>query len=325
MKKPALVLSVLLLCSSIVPLTYGGGPIEYEPAGSAARPGQQPSYRPFIAVATTTGDTTQTASADGLITAPKPTALIGAMPLEMTLLESRLQEKQSRVIMGITFHTGLLNNQPVVLVASGVGKVNAAMVATLMIEQFQPQAVIFTGIAGGVAPELRPGDLIIGSKTIHHDYGSALTGGFQIDSTRNPHTTIRNPLTFPAPEWLLNLATEAAQGVRFESIIDRPPTVRRGIIATGDLFVASPDKCAEIRRSTGADAVEMEGAAVAQICWQQQTPCLVIRAMSDNADARATFDAKVFRNVAADNSARLVMAIMERLGAGHSTDSPPLP
>lgn len=322
MKKPALVLFVLLLCSTLAPLTIGGAPIEFEPAGTVTRPGQQLSDRPLIAVSTITGDTTQTAPATGLVPTPKLTALIGAMPLEVSLLESRLQEKQSRVIMGITFHTGLLSSQPVVLVASGVGKVNAALVATLMIEHFQPHEVIFTGIAGGVAPELRPGDLIIGNATIHHDYGNAMTGGFQIDSTRNPHTTIRNPLTFAAPEWLLDLAIEAAQEIQFEAISGRPPTVRRGIIATGDLFVASPEKCAEIHRTTGADAVEMEGAAVAQICWQQQTPCLVIRAMSDNADARATFDAKVFRNVAADNSARLVMALLARLAVNQPAEMP---
>ena len=250
---------------------------------------------------------------------PAVTGLMGAMPLEVNLLRSELHDGQTQQVLGVTFHTGELNGRRVVLVASGVGKVNAAMVATLLLDHYRPSEVIFTGIAGRLSPDLRPGDLVLGAKTIQHDFGEATVNGFRPDTTRHPGTDKRNPAAFPAPWALLRVAEEAARQTSLGKIGDHAPVVRRGTIATGDLFVASPEKCLEIRQRCQADAVDMEGAAVAQICWQQNVPCLVIRGLSDKANATASDDMKKFAAVAAENSARLVSAILQRLATGNNS------
>jgi len=245
------------------------------------------------------------------------TAILGAMPIEVQLLETQLKDKQSQQLLNVTVYTGTLNGRKVVLAASGVGKVNAAMTTTLMLDHFQPTEVLFTGVAGGISPELGPGDVVLGEKTMQHDYGKITGQVYESDATKDPSGK-PNPQFFPCAAQLLSVARAAAK----DAVLDKVPTtqgerlphVRRGVIVTGDMFVASPAKSAELRQNFGADAVEMEGAAVAQVCWQQNVPCLVIRCVSDKADAMAAEDFKRFVQTAAVNSAKLTLAIIERLG-----------
>ena len=116
---------------------------------------------------------------------------------------------------------------------------------------------------------------------------------------------------------LLAIAQQAAKHIALDPITTaqskRVPKVITGTIATGDVFVASPKKSTLLHKTFGADAVEMEGAAVAQVCWQWNVPCLVIRSISDSADHNAVYDARVFRRIAAHNSATLVAEIVARL------------
>jgi len=116
---------------------------------------------------------------------------------------------------------------------------------------------------------------------------------------------------------LLSVAEAAAKEVALDKIPttqgERLPRVRRGVIVAGDVFVVSQTKNAELRKNFGADAVEMEGAAVAQVCWQQNVSCLVIRCISDKADVMANKDFQEFVHAAAGNSAKLTLAIIERL------------
>jgi len=120
------------------------------------------------------------------------------------------------------------------------------------------------------------------------------------------------------------LAVQAAEQVELEtiktSIGERTPRIVKGVVVTGDVFVASPEKCIELRNELGADAVEMEGAAVAQICYQQRIPCLVIRSISDKADEKAREDLGMFHTMAAKNSARLVARIVELLASELSVE-----
>src|SRR5439155_9080061 len=113
---------------------------------------------------------------------PAPTtrviAVLSAMTLEIETLGQQLTHKTEMTIQGIRFTTGSLKDRNVVLAHSGMGKVNAAMAATLLVEQFQPTHVLFTGIAGGLSPDLRPGDVVIGAKTAYHDYGEWTPDGF---------------------------------------------------------------------------------------------------------------------------------------------------
>ena len=248
------------------------------------------------------------------------TAVLGAMPDEVRLLVNRLQDKQAAEHLGMKFYTGTLAGRRVVVAYTGIGKVNAAMTTTLILDCYHPTEVLFTGVAGGINTNLGPGDIVLGERIAQHDFGEVSDQIFQTNPTGNPRNGQPNPLFFAGAPELLAAAEVAAQGVAWEPLVTtqgkRTPQIRRGVIVTGDVFVASPVKCAELRTKFKADAVEMEGGAVAQVCGQQGVPCLVIRSLSDRADAAANLDFNKFFRTAAANSAHLTEAILGQLARG---------
>lgn len=240
------------------------------------------------------------------------------------MLEEQLTQTKRKEIEGMEFVTGKLHGSPVVVAWTGIGKVNAAMTTTLLIEHFRPSGVIFFGIAGSVNPQLSPGDIVIAAETAHHDMGILEEEGFYNRGVINPLDGERNPVYLPADQRLLKLAEQAAYRVELEKINttvgERIPQIIKGIIVTGDVFVASPTKCKELRDMLNADAVEMEGAAVAQICYQRQIPHLVVRSISDKANQTAREDSMMFQEMAAKNSAALITKIAELLAAEPSVE-----
>ncbi|MHC4395752.1 MAG: 5'-methylthioadenosine/adenosylhomocysteine nucleosidase [Planctomycetota bacterium] len=245
------------------------------------------------------------------------TAILGAFPKEVIMLKEQVANKEVHIIEEMEFVSGKLRGKKVAIAFTGIGKVNAAMTSGLMIEHFKPSEVIFTGIAGGINPDLEPGDIVIGTKTAQHDLGFFTAEGIKHRGTRNPLTGRRNPVFFEADERLLKLAERAAKQVKLKTVTtssgERTPKIIKGVIATGDVFVSSAAKSAELRGSLEADVVEMEGAAVAQICYQRGVACIVIRCLSDKADAKARQDWQKFHELAAENSARFVTEIAELL------------
>jgi adenosylhomocysteine nucleosidase len=251
------------------------------------------------------------------------TAILGAFEREVTLIEDQIEGRKDRKIEGIRFVSGRLSGQQVVVTWTGVGKVNAAMTTTLLIEHYKPERMIFTGIAGATSPELQPGDIVIAEKTAHHDMGTVWPEGLFCRGVRSRLDGFENPVFFRADPELAKLAEQASDRARFESIKtpegEREPKIIRGVVVTGDSFIASIDKCAELRKKLEADAVEMEGAAVAQLCFQREIPCLVIRSISDNADEGAVLDKQMFYIMAARNSASLVAEMVGLLGTEPAT------
>ena len=243
------------------------------------------------------------------------TALLGAFGEEVKLLEDALQEPNVVELHGHRFVTGTLGQQRVVVTLTGIGKTNAAMATALVMAHFRPDRVIFTGIAGGVNPALQPGDLVIGGEVGYHDVRSVTLTMEPTRQTMHPVTYALNPLYFPADPTLLARAQDVAQTLDFEHIPgnSRLPKVQLGRILTGDEFIHSATRAAALHDEYGADAIEMEGAAVAQVCHQMGIPCLVIRSLSDNADSHAVIDLLAFLSTAARNSARLVKALMSEL------------
>lgn len=250
-------------------------------------------------------------------TAAPVTGILGAMTLEVSILTEALENPVQRTIEKSKFTSGELNGRHVVIAKMGIGKVNAAIGATLLLEHFKPSEVLVSGISGGINPDLGPGDIVFAEKTAHHDFGDLTPQGLQPEGVRNPFTGQRSPLFFPADSRLLALAAASALRVKLEPLKtsggERAPKIIKGVVVTGDVFVADPDKKAALRKMFGADAVEMEGAAVAQVCHQQGVPWLVIRSISDMADANAVKDAVSFRSMAAANSAKLVRDILAQL------------
>ncbi|MEZ0539790.1 5'-methylthioadenosine/adenosylhomocysteine nucleosidase [Fibrella arboris] len=245
---------------------------------------------------------------------PAPvTALLGAFGPEIDLVEKRLQNPVVVQKNGIRFVTGRLGAQQVVVALTGIGKTNAAMTTAFALAYFRPKQVIFTGIAGGIRPDLQPGDLVVGRETGYHDYHWTTLDNKPTNQTRNLLTNTLNPSYFPGDSALMALALKTASTSTLEPIpgLPRAPIAVSGRIVTGDEFVNSDQRVNQLRTEHQADATEMEGAAVAQICYQQGIPCLVIRSLSDKANSSARTDMRTFLAIAARNSAQLVVSMME--------------
>lgn len=198
--------------------------------------------------------------------------VIGAMQVEIEHLHACMKNTKETKIAGLVFYEGKIGTNTVVLVKSGVGKVNAAMVATTLIIKFNVTHLINTGIAGGLQSNLNIFDIVISTDAIHHDMN---VNGFGYPDCQVPGL---DTLAFPADRTLLKKAKEAyAEGNFDKKIVE-------GRIGTGDEFVNSTEKKAEILKKCNASCCEMEGAAVAQVAYLNKVPFIIVRAISDMAE-----------------------------------------
>jgi adenosylhomocysteine nucleosidase len=220
---------------------------------------------------------------------PQATALLSALAQEQSGLVERLQNPQKHRRGGRDYWTGLLQGQAVVLALSGIGKVAAATTATALIERFDVARVVFTGVAGGVGPGVCVGDVVLGTGFVQHDMdASPLFPRYQI-----PLTGQTVFVGDPALTALLLQACHVALGVGFAA--HGSVTIHQGLIASGDQFVSGPSQALAIvqgLQSAGHAplALEMEGAAVAQVCADYGVPFAAVRTISDRADATAHVD-----------------------------------
>ena len=258
--------------------------------------------------------------APGLLRAgePPPIVLLGALGAETEPVVAALTDREAVTVLGIPCTSGKLGGRRVVVAATGVGKVNAAMTTALLVERFSPAAVIFTGVAGALDADLQPGDVVVGETLVQHDLVRHTEEGVVLRGVRSPRTGASNPVTLEPDPRLLALARETAAAVehrlaRVEGGA-RPPRLVFGTIATGDSFVGSRAKKTELRDRLSAHAVEMEGAAVAQVCRELGVPFLVVRGLSDRASADASAEARRNLGVAARNAAEVALAVARRLG-----------
>ena len=247
-----------------------------------------------------------------------PSSAFWASPQEVTPIERRLQDSREVAVRGYVFRIGSLNGRQVVVGRSGIGKVNAAIVATLLIREFNPSSILFSGTAGAIDPDLQPGDVVIGATVAQHDTGLQTSEGIKRRGMRSGMTGDLEPLLVPAPEALLIAARRSAQGLRLPPVRtldgeDRTPRILEGVIVTGDVFLSDEAHRVALRDTLGATAVEMEGAAVVQTCRQFGVSCLVVRSITDRADSKAEANYKQFITMASENAATLVAAIIARL------------
>ena len=235
------------------------------------------------------------------------------VPAEVKDVEAVLIGPAVERVQGVPFTAGVIESQRVILGKTNAGKVNAAMMTTLAITHFAPSAVFFTGTAGAIDPELRPADVVIATAIGYHDFGAATASGFVRRPTNNPATGGLNPAFFSPAEWLLSAARRLAPTVKLTLApgTTRVPVVREGVVVTGDAFVGDSAQRDEMRRSLKASAVEMEGAAVAQVSTQLGVPFLVIRSITDSADG-STPDA-YRKNLDAASRNALTLAVLAHL------------
>lgn len=235
------------------------------------------------------------------LTQAAPIAIVGAMDAEIENLLPHINDKKTVVIGQHTYYQGQIGDHEVVVTRSGVGKVNAAVTTTVLIREFKADKLIFTGIAGAAAAELEPTDVVVSTALVQHDvdltvFGNApgLMDGF-------------TDRLFYADKELQAIAMQAATQVVGAN------KAHAGIIATGDQFIADKQQVARISKEFDAMAVEMEGGAVAQVAFMYKIPLVVIRTISDKADGSAHMDYPKLKQVTADNSVAITLAMLEKL------------
>ncbi len=236
--------------------------------------------------------------------------IVGAMEEEVKLLRQELQNPTTVNRGALTFWKGDLGGKPVVLVQCGIGKVNAAMACSLLIELFAPQAVINTGSAGGLAPELTFGDILIATSLLQHDMDVTPFG-------YAPGQVPGLPARFNTDPALVDTARQCLNTLH--QVGDFPTSMKTllGLIGSGDNFIHQPEHIAELRaRFPEMAAVEMEGAALAQVCHLLQVPLLVIRAISDVAGKESPMTFEEFLPLASQRSAQLVRQLIKELPDG---------
>ncbi|GHV84703.1 5'-methylthioadenosine/S-adenosylhomocysteine nucleosidase [Spirochaetia bacterium] len=231
--------------------------------------------------------------------------IIGAMEPEVIMIRDLLKNAETAQFGNFEFHRGTLDGKDVVLLRSGIGKVNAAVGCTLLIDKYHPAVVINTGSAGGMGGGLRVGDAVISTGLIHHD---ADVTAFNYVLGQLPGM----PAVFPVPEVLIKTAEKAVDELKEEGLLPAEFSHLRGLIGSGDIFMHNPEKIAAVSRAfPEMRAVEMESAAVAQTCWLFTVPCLVIRALSDIAGSESPETYDEFLPTASRNSCEIVRRIVK--------------
>ncbi|MDP5254566.1 MULTISPECIES: 5'-methylthioadenosine/adenosylhomocysteine nucleosidase [unclassified Vibrio] len=231
----------------------------------------------------------------------KTIGIIGAMEQEVAILKSAMTDMRSTKKGGCQFYQGNIEGVPVILLQSGIGKVAAAVGTSLLISEFQPDAIINTGSAGGFDPSLNLGDVVISTQVRHHD-ADVTAFGYQIGQMAG------QPAAFDADQALIEWTEQAL------ATVSHPPHVVRGLICTGDQFVCSSEKQRWIRdQFPGVIAVEMEAAAIAQTCHQFSVPFVVVRAISDVADKASPMSFEEFLPLAAKSSSEMVTTMLKQL------------
>lgn len=227
-------------------------------------------------------------------------SVVGAMEQEIELLRESMANVKHVSFGKFSAYEGELAGKRMVLVLSGIGKVNAAVSTSWIIHQFAPDCVINTGSAGGLGKGLKVGDVVIGETVAHHDVDVTAFGYVwgQVPQL---------PAVFTSDSNLIRQAEKAAQ------VFDGA-AVTQGLIVSGDRFVHSSEGVAEIRSHfPDVKAVEMEAAAIAQTCHQLEVPFVIIRAVSDSADEKADISFEEFLKTAAVSSAKMVTEIVKSL------------
>ena len=230
----------------------------------------------------------------------KKIGIIGAMELEVEELKSKLEQPQITQVAGMEFYEGTLNDASVVIVRSGIGKVNAALCLQILVDRFAITHVINTGVAGSLNAKLDIGDILISKDALHHDMDATIFG-YKLGEV--PQMGIRE---FPADEHLITLAMESC------ALVNPDIHVLSGRVVSGDQFISSKEIKKHLIEQFHGDCVEMEGASIAHGAYLNKIPFVIIRAISDKADDSAEMDYPTFERAAAKHSARLV----EKMVAG---------
>lgn len=227
--------------------------------------------------------------------------IIGAMEDEVAQLKKNMEIEETTEVASLSFCRGKLSGKEVVVVRSGIGKVNAAICTQILVDQFHVDVIINTGIAGSLDAEIDIGDIVISTDAVEHDMDASIFG--------DPIGQIpqMDTFSFPADESLVKLAKEVNEKAN--------PDVHTwiGRVVSGDQVVSSGEKKEQLIRVFDAKCTEMEGAAIAHAAYLNKISCVIIRAISDKADNSAVVDYPAFEAAAIRHSVRLIEALVSEI------------
>lgn len=230
----------------------------------------------------------------------KKLGIIGAMEEEVNIIQGKMKDVTIRSIASMEFHEGNISGKPVVVVRSGIGKVNAAVCTQILVDQYQVSAVINTGVAGSLRNEIDIADLVLSRDALQHDMDAT---GFGYPMGVIPRM---EQSTFQADEELINLAQQICK----EHI--QNVGVHTGRVVSGDQFISDSAKKQWLIDTFDGYCTEMEGASIAQTAYLNQIPFLIIRAISDKADHSAEMSYNEFEELAIKSTVTLVTGLIER-------------
>lgn len=233
--------------------------------------------------------------------APEAIGIIGAMDVEVDHLKQEACIRKTTTIAAMEYCEGTLGEKNVVIVKCGMGKVNAGMCASTLINLFNCTRIINTGVAGSLDNELNIGDIVVSVDAVQHDFDVEVIG---FGKGEIPYTGL---YAFPADEALRAAAVEAVR--------KSAPEIRvyEGRVNSGDQFIHTRAQKDRIHADFGGLCCEMEGAAIAQACWLNDTPFVILRAISDKEDGSVAVEFQTFAAEAAHRCAKSVRYMVERL------------
>lgn len=227
--------------------------------------------------------------------------IIGAMDEEVAKVKKQMENVQVMSKASMEFFEGTINNHPVVVVRSGIGKVNAAICTQILADTYQVDAIINTGIAGSLNADINIGDIVLSTDTIEHDM-DAVSFGYPLGQIPRMDT-----LSFQADEGIRKVAKQACEKVN--------PDIRvfEGRVVSGDQFISDKSKKQWLVDNFAGYCTEMEGAAIAHAAYLNKIPFLIIRAISDKADDSASMDYPAFEAKAIEHSVKLILELCRQL------------
>ena len=231
----------------------------------------------------------------------KKIGIIGAMELEVETLKSKMNVAKTTKKANMEFFEGTLNGVEVVIVRSGIGKVNAGICTQILADLFDVTHIINTGIAGSLDAQIDIGDIVVSTDVLQHDMDVRVFG-YPLGEI--PQMGV---LSFPADEHLAEVAEEVCREVNPEI------QVFRGRVVSGDQFISSKEVKNHLIEEFNGSCAEMEGAAIAQGAYLNKIPYVVLRAISDKADDSATMDYPTFESEAARHCVNLLQEMVKRL------------
>ncbi len=236
------------------------------------------------------------------------TLILSAMPSEILLIQGHLSGAKAGELAGFPYKTGRIGGRRVVTAVTGVGVTNGAMVTALFVHHFKPAEVVVSGTGSRLNPRIRTGDTVISLRTIHHAAGSLTDAGMVYRKVRGPLAGQMTHYQFkPAPR-LLRLARAAIPGYVAEPVTANGetyrPAVLTGVVSASDMFGVNAAKIADLRAKLAPDIMEMESAAIAQVCEQLKTPHIVFRAGSNLTQPDPGADYRLLGQKAAHAAAR---------------------